>query len=490
MPLDPNIPLAAGAMAPNPVKMVGQAYELAGAMEKQQQVQEQRQDQQSIQQYLKEGGNFNTPEGLAAAAEKLKGIVSPKAYQTLEQARQESKLNEAKVQEQYLKLPEEVLKGEAAQNQSVIQQLDTGVMQHQKDVTEVGQQEADRRYGEYKNQILPQLAQQKMPNGQPLYPPQLLQKYSGSNVKQDQSAMMSMKYKQDQIKSSLENRYKEQQIATERAQEKKYLAQAKGGAGGISEEITNSGATGNELLGMLPPGKASQVKAIAEGRIALESIPARGGTREQLTQLVNQYDPNFSAIATKTKAAVEKDFSSGVASRNISSINTAIGHLGTLNKLGIALKNNDNQTLNRITNAIAGEFGNPDITNYQLAQIALGEELMRTFRGVGASVTEAEQWKNQLGSAKTPQQMLNVVKTASDLLESRISAMDSAYKRGTKSEKGFQDILDPKSVNTLTALTGKDYYKMYNLTGKGRGAGAEEVKQKPSAAGGFSHLWK
>lgn len=467
MPLDPQIPLAA-AQQPSFGQQAGQALQLAGAYEKQQEIQQQRQDQQIIQQALKEGANFNTPEGIAAAAEQLKGKVSVQTYQTLTQAHSEMQMNKAKQEEAYAKMQPELLEGQMKQYDFIAQNLEGALSAYDSARAEKGEQGAMQDFENAKKQIIQTASQQQGPGGRPLINPQLLQQFAGMNPRQVQSALMGTKYQQERVKSGLDLQLKQAQIEKEKALTKKYGREAAGGAGAVPAEITASDATGQELLDMLPPGDAKRVQAIAEGRLQLSDLPARGGVRDKYSQLVNQYDPNFVSYLGKTKAAVEKDFSSGVASRNIASINTAIGHLGTLNQLGVALQNKDSQTLNKITNAISREFGDPNITNYELAQGALGEELMRTFRGVGASVTEAEQWKNQLGAARTPQQMLQVVRTAGDLLESRISAMDSAYKRGTKSEKGYQDILDPKSVNVLSSITGKDYWSIYNLSGKGR----------------------
>ncbi len=436
---------------------MGGAFQLANAYEKQQEIQEQRQDQQHIQNYLKEGGNFNTPEGLAAAAEKLKGVVSPKTTLMLTQAQSEMKLNSAKQEEAYAKMQPELLEGQGTK----------------------GEQGALQDFEAAKNQIIQNASQQQMPGGKPMINPQLLKQFESMNPAQVQSALMGTKYQQERLKSGLEIQLKQAQIDKEKALALKYSKASKAGAAGIPEYITDSEATGQEFLDLLEPGQAVLVKAVADGRMQLSDLRGRG-EQAKIAQLVNQYDPAFKAYSGKNIAFVEKDFTSGPTSKNITSINTAIGHLGSLEKLGEAMQNGDMKTANRLLNAAKTEFGNPNATNYELAQIAVGEELMRTFRGVGASVTEAEQWKSKLDGSMTPQQMRNVVKTAAELLESRISAIDSQWKRGTKSDKGYQDILDPHAVDVLSAFTGKDYWSMYNLSGKGR-ASSVGGKSKQSA---------
>ena len=102
MALDPQIPLYA-AQQPSFAKQAGEVYQLAGAIDKQKDEQQERQDQQFIQKGLQEGANFDTPEGIASFAEKAKGVVSPKTYQLLTQAHQEAKVKQAQLQEHYAK---------------------------------------------------------------------------------------------------------------------------------------------------------------------------------------------------------------------------------------------------------------------------------------------------------------------------------------------------------------------------------------------------
>lgn len=64
MALDPQIPLSV-TQQPSFAQQAGQVYQLAGAIEKQQEFQQQKQDQQIMQEGLKqEGINMTTSEGL------------------------------------------------------------------------------------------------------------------------------------------------------------------------------------------------------------------------------------------------------------------------------------------------------------------------------------------------------------------------------------------------------------------------------------------
>src|SRR6185312_3365333 len=103
----------------------------------------------------------------------------------------------------------------------------------------------------------------------------------------------------------------------------------------IPEEMRN--VHGDAYLASLPATDAAIVKAISEGRESPASLGYRGQQRKDTMTMVNQYNPNYQEFAFRSKAAVQKDFTSGPAAKNVTSINTAIGHLGSLDALGKAV---------------------------------------------------------------------------------------------------------------------------------------------------------
>jgi hypothetical protein len=210
---------------------------------------------------------------------------------------------------------------------------------------------------------------------------------------------------------------------------------------------------GDAYLATLPPGVRSSVKAVAEGRAPLSSLSIRGGEREAMIQRASQYDPTFDASIAPARAATRKDFTSGVAARNVTAINTAIGHIGTLDELGDALKNRDPQLVNRVVNTISSQLGRPEVNNFDIARGAVGDELMRVFRQVGASKEESDSWKAKFDSANSPEKLKGAVKTAAELLQSRIEALDDQWKRGMGTDKGYPDLLSPKSQGVMAKVS-------------------------------------
>lgn len=209
---------------------------------------------------------------------------------------------------------------------------------------------------------------------------------------------------------------------------------------------------GEEYLKQLPEEERGLIKGIADGRIDPRTLSIRGGHREAILKQVTQYKPGYNQAKYPVYQAVQKDFTSGVAARNVTSINTAIGHIGTMESAADALKNHDVQAVNRFVNAVANQTGDPRINNFQTAASAVSSELMRVFRGIGASESETKEWEKRFSHIQSEEQLRGAAKMAASLLESRIAAVNDQWKRGMDSKEGYPDLLSPKSRMVLKKL--------------------------------------
>lgn len=217
--------------------------------------------------------------------------------------------------------------------------------------------------------------------------------------------------------------------------------------------VEHAALHGDEYLKTLPTGMAAVVKAVAEGKVdPSKAASLRYGNREAMMQRVMQYDPKYNA----TRVAVYKDFTSGKTAQNVTAMNTVISHMGTVNDLTDALKNGDVQLANSLVNRIRTELGKPEINNADLAIQAMGNELMRVFRQVGASEAETAAWERKFNAAKgSPAQLKGALKVGAELLQGRIDAVDDQWKRGMDTEQGFPNLLSAKSKAALERINGK-----------------------------------
>lgn len=211
--------------------------------------------------------------------------------------------------------------------------------------------------------------------------------------------------------------------------------------------------TGEDYLKTIDPTLARQVKALAEGRRAFPTgFAMKSPDMQRLVAAATQYDPLLDAANAATRVATRKDFTSGKAALNMTSINTAIGHLATLRKAARGLNNRSLRGWNKIANLVATESGDPAVRNFQIARQAVASELTRAFRGTGGSLTEVKDWEAAISDADSPAQLEKAIGQATELLVSRLEAMQSQYQQGMGRSADAMQFLTPKNRETLDSL--------------------------------------
>lgn len=222
--------------------------------------------------------------------------------------------------------------------------------------------------------------------------------------------------------------------------------------GGIPQDVH-----GDDFLGKLPKSTADQVKALAEGRMQFPAgFALKSPYWQNMISMVSQYDPNFDAINYQSRAATRKDFTSGASSKNVTAINTAIGHLDSLDKAASALDNGSTPFINSIKNTVLPQLGGTqkaaNLRTFQQAKEAVANELMRVFRGTGASSSDTQKWAETINAADSPPALKAAIRSAVDLLDSRITALDVQYKRGMGTTASVMDLINPKTKATYERL--------------------------------------
>lgn len=224
----------------------------------------------------------------------------------------------------------------------------------------------------------------------------------------------------------------------------------------VPTPVNSAGLTGEEFLKKLPADRQSLVKSVADGNTKLTSIGTRGGLRDAVAKEVTQYDPGWTEGKAVARSKLQSDFASGPTSRKISIINQAIGHIGVLDDLSAALQTDNVQVINSVVNKISNQLGKPEVNNQKLAAIAVGEELMRTFREAGASEREAAAWEAKFKDAQSPAQMKGAAQTAVKLLYSRINAENHRWNREFNVDTGYPQMFTPEAEDVLGKLGAKD----------------------------------
>src|SRR6185503_2469181 len=162
--------------------------------------------------------------------------------------------------------------------------------------------------------------------------------------------------------------------------------------------------------------------------------------------------PGFDLTKWSQRVNTTRDFASGMAAKNVTSLNTVIGHLSDLKEKADALENGSIPLLNTIGNAYNSATGSPQVNNFNLARNAVADELAKVFKGSGISDHEIAQWKETLNASQSPAQLKGAVKTAINLMDSRLHALNDQRDRGMSTQTEPRSLLNPKSKEGLAKI--------------------------------------
>lgn len=186
---------------------------------------------------------------------------------------------------------------------------------------------------------------------------------------------------------------------------------------------------GEDYFKSIDPGQANMARAMVEGR-AIPAGNARGANLQVIREHAFNAYPNADETVFKTRAATRQNFGSGPAAKNITSLNTLMGHFNDFMETSNALNNRDFTPWNSVANYIYDKTGHGQLKDFNIARNAVSDELAKVFRSSGMSESEIERWLTSLDSSSSPDQFKSVAGRAFKLLDSRMSALASEYNRG------------------------------------------------------------
>jgi len=247
-----------------------------------------------------------------------------------------------------------------------------------------------------------------------------------------------------------------------------FTVHTKGGnsndTGGKAAPVNAAGVNPAALEG-LSPSEQSMVKQLAEYRMALPTGSAlRSAYWQKILGRTSTYKPEFDASQYNVRVKLKSDFTSGKSANNIRSLNTAIGHLDTLDKKMKALDNRSWQFWNKAVNAGQSALGDPRVRGVLVSATAVESELAAVFKGMGATDQEIKAWRENFSTADSPAKQKEAIKTAIELLGGRLSALTSQYETGLGEPKNFH-MLNDKSRSILKRL-GADIEAMDPVTSR------------------------
>jgi hypothetical protein len=222
-------------------------------------------------------------------------------------------------------------------------------------------------------------------------------------------------------------------------------------ATGMAVPDVAPGQKNEDFIKTLPPPVASQVKALAEGRMAFpQGAALRSDYWQNMLQNVAKYDPSFDAVNYNARSKTRADFTSGKAAQQVNAINTVIGHLSGLSDAAEALNNSDIPAFNSIANSISKATGSPKVTNFDTIKKAVSDEVTRVWRQSGGSEADIQAAQKNLDASGSPAQLRGAIATYADLLESKLGSLNEQYRQGMGTDK--IDMITPGAQKALDAI--------------------------------------
>lgn len=214
-----------------------------------------------------------------------------------------------------------------------------------------------------------------------------------------------------------------------------------GAAGNVSVQADGSISKSDQAsyLANLPGGAtgelATVVKGVANYTINPSSVPTKqykgagGFTQAQVLALAANYDPTFSQSNYANRQALVKNFTSGAYSQNINALNTAVGHIADLTNNFSGLNNAGFTPYNTAKNAVDSLFGAGNVVKASTNIAAATGELASVFKKSGATDAEIKNL-GQIDANSSPAQVKAYQEASSQLLASRLSALEQTYTAG------------------------------------------------------------
>ena len=226
------------------------------------------------------------------------------------------------------------------------------------------------------------------------------------------------------------------------------------------------------LEAKMKPGAGSRGAVFSEDDInktAAAMVAGRQGPPSQ-AQLFGRY-ASPSAVAVMDKAREldptydPADWPTYVQARkllqgkdgdNIRAFTVVTHHLAFLDRLKDELKARGvtdfgSQAANHIVSAVAGQFGMPEVTNYEFAQQIVADEVVKAVLGSSVGgVEERLKMGEQLGKQKTPEQIAGIIGTAKTLASGQLAGQLSKYRHFIdKKWLSPDDVIPTKTLKLL-----------------------------------------
>ena len=209
----------------------------------------------------------------------------------------------------------------------------------------------------------------------------------------------------------------------------------------------------------LPPGLASQVKSVVEGRTLYPTnFFLKTPLGQELATLATLVDPAFEAGNATAQVQTRKDFETGgpnSVAGTITAGNTAIQHLGQLSDTIEELGKSDTgiPLLNSAKNAIGTATGGAiPVVQFNNIMGKLAEELTKFYRGTGGDQADVQRDLANFNPNMSLPQLRAATQTVAGLVASKVNALQDRWHTAMGPNVPDFPIVQPHSAQALSVI--------------------------------------
>jgi hypothetical protein len=209
----------------------------------------------------------------------------------------------------------------------------------------------------------------------------------------------------------------------------------------------------------LSPSDKATVQSIVDGRYPVPTgKQAMDPNWQRLISVAQQVDPTLDAGTYKARAAARQNFTSGKIGEQIKSLNTLAHHLDEFGSTIDQLDNSNVKNVNRVSNFFSSELGGKgqaNLSKFNIASGAVGDELAKTFAGGQSALGDREHNKAIFDANNGADALRAAHQEASRLVLGRLQALqdqaDQALGYGSRSIQ----VIDPKAKKLFDKFSGE-----------------------------------
>ena len=424
-------PVQAAANLVTPFKAVDEmgqtqkAYDLASTMGKYQDEQAIRQDQTKIQEYMKQGGNMSTPEGIQKAITDLQGHLSPKSWASLMKQGEASLGWNEKLNDYYTKLPEDAFKLQSMKTEYTLKGLEGPLQAYAESAKTKGEPAALQDFEAARTATINYASQLKDAAGKPIFTAQDLEPMKTATPAQLQAQLSTAKFHQDRLKEAAELKVKEAQ-AREHNAKADMMEQGGPALYAYNMAVEQYGEDSPQAKALLAKALGASAMSKAAG------MPEEDVSNDVRKLVVSQWIQNPSSLRGYDKTYQQRvanwaaamgitpeDIASGQALRKFSlaAAGAAGNRSGTMAAVEATMPGLVNEAIDASSKVPRGNFlgwnklmqmadtqlSDPNLKRLKVANQAIASEFQQVISRGGSNVTALNEAMHLLQTAESPE---------------------------------------------------------------------------------------